>query len=152
MRAWPETLAWARRELTALRHINQRLQRQMMRSGQYEPRKVFRVDRKALRHLSAEIAALPKRRRIRAEQARRLIRQICGLTGGNGASRHRQGATSTETDPLPCPPWERDVGQPQHGERTGPAIRMAALSQRRARGRCSRLGYGPEKKSGLAPG
>src|SRR5215469_5772693 len=79
MRPSPKTLAWARRELAAIRHINQRLQRRMMRSGDYEPRKVFRVDRKALRRLGVEIAALPKRRRIRAEQARRLIRQIMRL-------------------------------------------------------------------------
>jgi len=41
-----------------------------------EPRRVFRPDLEALKQLQNEIAGLPKRRRIRAEQARRLLKQI----------------------------------------------------------------------------
>jgi hypothetical protein len=42
----------------------------------YEPRRVFRPDLEALKQLRNEIAGLPKRRRLRAEQARSLLKQI----------------------------------------------------------------------------
>lgn len=53
----------------------QRLERRAMRFG-YEPRRLLRPNLKALKQLGAEIASLPKRKRIRAEQARQLLKMI----------------------------------------------------------------------------
>lgn len=76
--ASPAAAARCYKTLARVERLEQRLIRgAAARQGWgYEPRRVFRPDLEALKQLQNEIAGLPRRRRIRAEQARRLLKQI----------------------------------------------------------------------------
>jgi hypothetical protein len=60
---------WYHKHIASLEKLERRARR-----GSYEPRRVFRPNLEELKQLRKEIAGLPKRRRIRAEQARRLLK------------------------------------------------------------------------------
>jgi hypothetical protein len=60
---------WYHKHIASLEKLERRARR-----GGYEPRRVFRPNLEEFKQLGEEIAGLPKRRRIHAEQARKLLK------------------------------------------------------------------------------